>query len=344
MMKDCACEMCFWKKCLADSWMKKRSYSRKRGIFLIGAIGLLQISGWIEAQTSVGEKTGSGAKPHTANFSTADPALVQPSTADLSPTETQSQPYTLNTPSTPSLIPSSSKPTSKPTLKPFLPNDWFWGDPVEIETHDGVLLRGCYMSPRIPKTTTIVFVSGDQKTFIETFRPLIARLGAKGYGILAYDTRGVGVSGERVDGKKYRLTQNFKEYEKMIEDVKTVVRFLQKEKNVSTFQTILVGSVVGANVVIMAGEKLATEVRAIVSISAGANYSGLTPSAASRNLGGRPVYAIGSGGDSYGYAFLQEMKRNASEIETFVTGGSGRGKDLFVLENINRIVKWVDNH
>jgi dienelactone hydrolase len=254
-------------------------------------------------------------------------------------------------PSTPTLTaaqPAREKGSQPPPATAFtLPEDWFWGDPVELQTADGVVLRGVFKAPRPPQTTMILFVSDDQNTFFKAYRPLIARLAGKGYGILALDTRGVGVSQTTADGNPYDIkahVTNFATYAAMVDDVKQMVAYLRKTKGVGPLRTVLVGSIVGANVAILAAADLPMDVRAVIALSPASNYRYLRPLDAAQNLGGRPLLAIASGGDNDAYGFIQDLKRKATSAEALPIGGVGRGHTLLDPDTLERVLKWVDAH
>lgn len=277
-------------------------------------------------------------------------AAKQSAKADTKKTTTTTT-TTTSLPTTPTVI--AAKPDREKGSQPAqpsvftLPEDWFWGEPIELQTSDGILLRGVFKSPRPPQTTTVLFVSDDQNSFFKAYRPLVARLSGKGYGIMALDTRGVGVSQTTVNGASFNIKDhitNFATYEKMIEDVKQMVTHLRKTKGVGPLRIVMVGSIVGANVAILAAADLPMDVRAVVALSPASNYRYLQPLGAAQNLGGRPLLAIASGGDNTSYAFIQELKRKATSAEAISLGGAARGHDLLNPDAMERVLKWVDTH
>lgn len=273
------------------------------------------------------------------------------SAADSLPESKVKKTDSSTTPTTPTLAtvaPAREKGSQPPLDTAYvIPQDWFWGEAMEMQTADGVLLRGIYKSPRPPQTTVILFISDDQHSFFKAYRPLVARLAGKGYGIMALDTRGVGVSKTTVDGQPYdikALITNFATYQKMVEDAKQMVTYLRKTKGVGSLRIIMVGSIVGANVAILAAAELPMDVRAVVALSPASNYRYLQPLGAAQNLGGRPLLAIASGGDNDAYGFIQDLKRKAPSTEAISLGGAARGHALLDPETLERVLKWVDTH
>lgn len=261
-------------------------------------------------------------------------SATTPAKADA--TETESSPEAVG----------AADPEVRPAGYPS-PMDWPWGDPFEVATDDGILLRGLYKPPRAPKRTTVVFVAGAPHDFKTTFRTVVPRLAAKGYGIVVYDTRGVGISMTKTDGSLWDLYPHSVEtepYEKMIGDVRTVVKFLKETKGVRPFQIVLFGSSIGANVAIMAAAELPMDVRSVVSISGGTNYHSLLPLGAAQNLGGRPLLAFGAGSDSSAYTLIQKLKLTVPTATARVLGGGAHGHALLNPETVETIADWLDEH
>lgn len=227
------------------------------------------------------------------------------------------------------------------------PTRWPWGTPFKVITPDGMILRGMYMPPRPPQQTVVVFVDGGMYDFVTSFRPLVARLAAKGYGIAVYDARGSGISMEKVGGGKYDLRPHSNEpkpYKKMIDDVKLVVKFLREKKKIRPFRLVLCGAGIGANVAIMAAAELPMDIRSVAAVSPGSNYRGLRPLSAAQNLGGRSLFAICAADDSFAYTLIQQLKRTVPNSDTSIVSGKANGHALLNSEVVEKIADWLDAH
>ncbi len=221
---------------------------------------------------------------------------------------------------------------------------WPWGEPFEITTRDGVILRGMYKPRRPNRAITALFLADDKKTYVESFRLLAARLAGLGYGVAAYDTRGVGMSRTKTGGGAYNIMDHFTDpnaYKAMVKDTQDVMAWL-KARNSGPI--VLIGSSVGANVALLAAAEQPTDTHAVVALSPGANYHYLEPMQAAANLGGRPIFALASGKDSYSFSFISQLNKNLPNCETFSVGGAGHGHEILDFQNITKIVEWIEKN
>jgi len=268
--------------------------------------------------------------------------------------ETQSAPAQKSTPdqrpgevTEPDLSQGDEARSESPKLYYPPPEIWPWGEPFLVTTSDGMILRGMYSPPRSASKAVVIFQTGGQTDLVTGFRPLVARLAAKGYGIAAYDTRGVGQSMDRTDGTRFDLKDHSTDpepYKKMIEDAKTVVKYLKQEKGVRPQRMVLCGVSIGGNVAIMAAAELPMEIRSVISISAGSNYHGLQPLSAAQNLGGRSLFAFAAADDSYAYTLIQQLKFKVPNSTTSIVKGGVHGGSLLTPENVEKIAEWLDAH
>ncbi len=327
-------------------------------IFILFAAAALWVSLSVPAQAAAVEPgkdkqmEGPDPAPGPKETSPAQPAAEGREIPDESakPTpETPAQP-------SPTSASTGTQPANRPAESRFdLPRtdadpslaDWPWGEPFEVIAKDGLILRGMYKAPREPRSTVVLFICGESNNYVESFRPLALRLGAKGYGVAAFDTRGVARSQKTFDGKTFNLRDHFNEsdvYLAMIEDVKAIVLSLRREKDVRPFRTVLCGVSTGANVAIMAAAEMPLDVRSVIAISPGMDYHGLAPLSAAQSLGGRPLLAFSSGTDAYSYTFIQKLKRTVPEAKALSLGGGAHGHKLIDRELIETIAEWLDKN
>jgi len=332
----------------------------RQGRWIFAGLLAVTFAGMSFAAEPKTQLDGKGDSPNAPAKSAATAAATSaPSAAAATPTPSGvAQPTPSPAAPKPTPTPSSSpspavsatpKQPYKPSGPPPAPDAsvWPWGEPFEVVVPGDILIRGMYKAKRRERTTTIVLISPDKNSYVEAFRLLGARLAGKGFGIAAFDCRGVGMSQNTTDGGKYDLSKNYNSaepYKAMVKDVEKVIGYLQKEKKLRPSEFVLVGAGVSANVAILAAADLETEVRSVVALSPGANYHYLEPLAAAPKLGGRPLLAVASGKDSISFTFLNLLKHNYKSTEILTLGGNKHGHEMLDFDSVTKIVEWLEKN
>jgi dienelactone hydrolase len=142
-----------------------------------------------------------------------------------------------------------------------------------------------------------------------------------GYVVLAIDLRGHGDSEGRQD-----------EARRMDADVTAGLAWLKNAPEVDAARISVVGASVGANLALRAGAD-DEAVQAVVLMSPGLTYQGLSVIAAREQYGSRPLLMLVSEADGYSASSVRDLSEppldSAQSAQVEVYDGSAHGTDLF---------------
>jgi len=175
------------------------------------------------------------------------------------------------------------------------------GPAVRFETADGVVLSGWYHPPATSRRLTCVLIHGLGSTRGE-WDPLIQRLAASGFGVLAYDQRGHGAStatatGVRVSWRAFGPPGPGSSWEKLSFDVSAAVSFLSR-RGVARDTIVLIGASIGSSAAVLYAAR-DRRIPGVVLLSPGWEYQGLLLRDALPRLVGRRIAVVVSTGDEY---------------------------------------------
>jgi pimeloyl-ACP methyl ester carboxylesterase len=176
------------------------------------------------------------------------------------------------------------------------------GQKVSFLTDDGVLIVGTYYTPASPSshqtTTTLAVILlhmlGHNRNDWNTFASTLSN-SSNGYAVLSIDLRG---HGESINQNGSTISfQSFTpaDFNKMVLDVKAAKHFLVTQKNIGPNNIAIVGASIGANVALKYAAS-DPSIRAIVLLSPGLNYMGVTTSDSIRKYS-NPIYIAAGGKD-----------------------------------------------
>jgi alpha-beta hydrolase superfamily lysophospholipase len=168
-----------------------------------------------------------------------------------------------------------------------------------------------------------------------------SKLAAAGFNVLALDSRGHGESVNH-DGKVERYNDfGGDEYRSSVADVAAAKTFLAG-KGADTSRTVIVGASIGANFALNYGAPDA-DVRAVVLLSPGLNYHGVTTADAMSAYGDRPAYLVASEEDSYAADSVGKLHEIAGKAELALFKNAGHGTDIFRAEPslADTLVTWL---
>jgi pimeloyl-ACP methyl ester carboxylesterase len=219
------------------------------------------------------------------------------------------------------------------------------GEKITFTTEDGIVISGLYAAP-----------SGSSKVFIllhglgsgqEEWQPFVHYLVRAGYGFLSYDARGHGESVLTKDNRKITY-ESFgapgpgSPWSFMVADLGRAVQFLNTAKGIPTRRIGLIGASLGANVALQYAANV-KEVPAVVLLSPGLVYAGLTTREAARSFTNRPILLVASPDDTYAYQssmiLLRELQKDPRA--QFMQGAAGHGVQMFTGELESRVIKWL---
>ncbi|MBU0461004.1 MAG: alpha/beta fold hydrolase [Nanoarchaeota archaeon] len=202
-----------------------------------------------------------------------------------------------------------------------------------IETGDYKTIKGTFYNVGADKTAILIHMMVKDRHTWDNFVPIMINAG---YNVVAYDSRGHGESSG--DWQKF-IKQDFTD---MYLDVKAVKQYLG-EQGVSG-KLVIIGASIGANVAL----KYATtdeDVKAIVMLSPGTDYRGVTTKDIVPDYRGSIMFVVSSG-DSYSVKSATELYALAGMPEakkTYVQySGNAHGTDMFIENPLaDDIVEWL---
>jgi pimeloyl-ACP methyl ester carboxylesterase len=213
-----------------------------------------------------------------------------------------------------------------PTRTP-LPTQAFL--PVTLGGPDGLLLQGTYYSAPVEPAPAalLLHMRGSDRS---AWEPLAARLQAVGYAVLAMDLRGYGATGGQ---ENWLLAQD---------DVRAMLAFLAEQGSING-QIVVIGASIGANLGLNAC--VDTPVcAAVVLLSPGLDYRGITTADALPRLGARPVLIVASEGDNNNPAdSLTLDSLAAGDHQLVILPAAGHGTAMLAAEPtlIEQITTWL---
>ncbi len=266
--------------------------------------------------------------PAAAPASTTLPSETRSPDPTAAPTETLTA--TLPPTATTTPVPASTG-TPAPTSTPWS----LLEDGVTVQTADGLELVGTFYAPQQPAppwpgVILLHMVYGSRQDWQE----FAVDLTDAGYAVLALDMRGHGDSGGSL------------EWDKFEDDLLRVWAYFASHPDVDGDRSGVVGASIGANIALLLGASQ-QDAAAVVLLSPGLDYYGVTTSDTLEAYAPRPVLIVASEEDSYSAQSsrqLSELAGGEAHLEMYPGGAHGtvmfdRQPDLAGL-----IVDWLDSY
>ena len=216
---------------------------------------------------------------------------------------------------------------------------------VNITTEDNLILLGTYYAPPTEGSPAILLVHGLNRSRLD-WEGFAQLLQGNGYGVLTIDLRGHGDSVIQGDQLIRWVTFSDKDFRRMFIDVASGVRFLKRRPEVDPYSIGIVGTALGANLALnYASEN--REIRAVVLISPGLNYRGVSSIGAITSYGIRPILLISSEEDVYGTfsaTELYSLSQGIKDLRTYQNAGHGNRLLWKVAEARELILEWLMSH
>jgi pimeloyl-ACP methyl ester carboxylesterase len=221
----------------------------------------------------------------------------------------------------------------------------FWR-PVHWKTSDGVLISARYHAPDQPARFQWILLHGLGSSQGE-WDAIAHTLAKHGDGILTYDARGHGestttVKGELVNYQQWHTAGPGTPWDLMPSDLETAAKALQVQFKVPVALIAVGGASLGANVALRyAGEN--TKVPAVLLLSPGLEYAGVTTEDAFRRTAGRPVFMAVSTDDRYAAASVQRLAslRGDDKLRVVQRSGAAHGVNMFDDGFANTLLSWI---
>ncbi|MCB4757570.1 MAG: alpha/beta fold hydrolase [Elusimicrobia bacterium] len=215
---------------------------------------------------------------------------------------------------------------------------------VSIKARDGTILRALYQGPEAGNPT-VIMLHGLRANKTE-WTPMSQTLAEKGWGVLAYDARGHGESSLTKDQKggangfmSFGPPGPRSEWNRMIDDVGAVIRYLQKEEKIKRDLIFLMGASLGANACLNFAA-LSGGIKGVVLLSPGLNYQGITTD---KTIGQvqNPLLIVACSQDAYAYQSSQILKEKNPDAVIWSDVKPGHGVQMFDERLITRIFQWM---
>lgn len=224
--------------------------------------------------------------------------------------------------------------------------DTFW-EKATWAAGDGVILVGLYHPPARSKSYTWVLLHGLGSTK-EEWNVFSRKLALQGNGIFIYDARGHGESNRMANGQTlsyqdWRHAGPESSWAKMPDDLARAVDFLKRHYDLSEKKIAVGGASLGANVALVYASDH-SHVPALLLLSPGLEYAGISSPEAYSLYKGRPVLIAASPGDFYAYSSVQELAKVSIGPEQAVqVGKKGHGVQMFDPEFTKAVLDWMGN-
>jgi len=220
---------------------------------------------------------------------------------------------------------------------------------VTLTAEDGWNLGARYLKAA-PGAPTVVLIH-TQKSDLNEWEPWLKPLKRYGFGYLAMDLRGHGNSFVKPDGstttwRAFSLSGSDNEYNKMLRDVEAALAFLSTN-SVTGDQTVLAGSVLGANLAIKTAA-IHPEISMVVAVSPVLNVNDVLSVNPLRAYGRRPLLLVAGVDRAKQYKefqLLNDIAKRACGPENVavIVEAKGFGPGLVNKYNVRRVLDWIKN-
>ena len=171
------------------------------------------------------------------------------------------------------------------------------------------------------------------------------RLAAIGDGAMVYDARGHGDSIRTLTGEKldYQEWQSPEPWGKMPQDLDSAVEALHEKKNIALKSIAVGGASLGANVAMIYASRH-NEVPAVVLLSPGLQYAGVSCEEAFKRYGKRRLFIGVSPGDAYAFSSVQYLASLRGDAALRLVQGPGAAHGVHMFEDsgfTQRLLDWI---
>lgn len=215
------------------------------------------------------------------------------------------------------------------------PTEYVKGERLDFQMEDGTRIQGDYYSGVTDKAVILLHMLGRDRHLWDEVVPAFQ---AKGWHVLAVDMRGHGQS----EGN-YR-TFDDADFQKMPVDVIALSIWMQQTHG--PLKVVAMGASIGANSAVRAAS-LSNQIQAVVALSPGIDYRGVSISSAVRNVGVPILYVTAKDDAQSAEAFPALLTntgtpRAEKELITYDTGGHGTNLLSTQPELLGRIISFID--
>ena len=204
---------------------------------------------------------------------------------------------------------------------------------VSFAAADGLIIRGTLLLPLTSGAdpgVILLHMLGDDRTVWGEVG-LAADLVAAGYAVLAVDMRGHGETGGAAD------------WPLAADDLSRVWDAFVALDSVDDARTAVIGASIGANMALGLGVDR-PDIRAVVALSPGLDYRGVTTAELPAAYGDRPLLLVASEDDAYSAGSARALAESAANARVEVYATAGHGTNMFAAapELAPLIIGWLD--
>ena len=204
---------------------------------------------------------------------------------------------------------------------------------MTVEAADGLAIRGSLLAPLTSGAdpgVILLHMLGDDRTVWGEVG-LAADLVAAGYAVLVVDMRGHGETGGAPD------------WTLAADDLGRVWDDFTARDTVDKGRTAVVGASIGANMALRLGADR-PDVGAVVLLSPGLDYRGVTTADQLAVYGDRPLLLVASEDDAYSVDSVRALAEAANGAEVQMFENAGHGTNMFAAEPelAALIIGWLD--
>ncbi|MBD3259988.1 alpha/beta fold hydrolase [Candidatus Woesearchaeota archaeon] len=209
---------------------------------------------------------------------------------------------------------------------------------IMLKTEDGIDIGATYYKPLVeaPKAAILLHMLNKDRF---TWEPFAERLQEEGYAVLAVDLRG---HGESINQGRW---QEFNEmdFNSMVNDAKVAKKYLEKQTDARDYA--MIGASIGANVALNYAAA-DDDIDAVVLLSPGEDYRGISVIGAVNMYGERPLLIAASREDDYAYKSSNKLSLLAEKPTFRKFQDAGHGTDMLAkipgLDSL--ILTWLDEN
>lgn len=216
---------------------------------------------------------------------------------------------------------------------------------INLTTQDNVNLVGTYYAPPNGDSPAVLLVHGMNRNRLD-WEGFARLLQTNGYGVLTIDLRGHGDSMQQGDRLIRWVSFSDEHFRRMLMDVASGIQFLKNRADIDSYMIGIVGTELGANLALNYASQN-RQIGAVVLISPGLNYRGMSSVGAITSYRMRPILLIASEEDVYSAFSANELYSLAQGIKDLKTyRNAGHGNRLLWKEEGagGMIMEWLKIH
>ena len=219
--------------------------------------------------------------------------------------------------------------TTAPTPTPTPSTDFVT---FNIEAADGATLVGHFYPPESSPAPAVLLLHMWQRQK-EDWAAFASRLQQEGYAAMTLDLRGHGESEGTAEGP---LDQRL-----WTDDILRTWTVMAEQPSVDMERTAIVGASIGANLALRVGA-IEERIQAVVLLSPGLDYHGITTLEAMEVYGERPALIVASQDDPPAAEAAQELAQGGQALTIYPEGGHGTELLTTQPDLVNLMLGWLD--